>query len=472
MYEVTMPKLSDSMEEGKIIAWKVQEGDAVSEGQVIAEVESDKAVMELECFQDGVLAEIRHEDGSEVPVGDVIALIRTEEQEAEREEEEPREEPEEKEKEEEAEEAEAPDKREEEEAKKEPEEEPEEEEPKEEKPKEREAEKEKPKKKPKVKREPKPAPEPARPEPERPEPPPTFKAISPYAKKLADDHGLDYRLLKGSGPDGRIVADDVEAAAKILKPGAEAPPRSAPARPDDELPALDLADDEAEVVDMPFRLKTQALRVTHSKHLIPHFYITRGADVTELLRRQSELKEKIGATVTHLVMLACIRALEANPKANWSYDRGRIVKWNGIRFGLAVATDEGLTVGVLPDAADLSLEDLVGRSKDLVARARTGKLSADERKHASFTLTNLGMFGVEHFEPIINPPSSITLAVASALPEPVVRDDAVHAGRVMRLSASCDHRIVDGVIGAQFLADVVERLEDPGRLLDEAPDAE
>jgi len=428
MYEVTMPKLSDSMEEGKIIEWKVAEGDAVHEGDVIAEVESDKAVMELECFQDGVVAEIKHGDESEVRIGEVIALI-AEENEAEsgeaatkaqRHKEEKREPP----------------------AKKEP-----------------------------VPETPQEEPVEQGPEPEPEEEGPAARSavrtshsqspsISPYAKKLAAERGVDLDTITGTGPGGRIVAKDVEA---LGKAPARAPQPPKP-RPDEELPALDVTDDEADVLDMPFRLKTQALRVTHSKHLIPHFYLTRGADVTALLTRREELKAAFGATVTHLIAAACVRALVDVPDANRSYDRGKIIKWKGVNLGIAVATDEGLTVAVVRNAQLLSFEQLVGRSKELVERARAGKLSADERTHASFTITNLGMFDVEHFEPIINPPSSITLGVASALPEAVIRDGAIHVGKVMKLSASCDHRIIDGVTGARFMARLVELLEHPDEL--------
>jgi len=434
MYEVQMPKLSDSMEEGKIIEWKVAEGDPVEEGQVIAEIESDKAVMELESFHNGVLAEIRRGNDSEVRVGEVIALIRAGDEEPA--------------------------------AEAEPEAAPEE-----------------------VVKQAEPAPEAAKPErPATPPKPPTspkppvpkapvaqpvstppsgVKAISPYARKLAADYGLDYSMVKGSGPDGRVVADDIEAAAKVLKPGARAPAAPQPTRPDEELPPLDVTADEADIEEMSFRLKTQALRVVQSKHVIPHFYITRGADVTALLERREELKAKHGATVTHLVMYACVRALDANPKANWSYDRGRIIKWKGIHLGLAVATDEGLTVAVVRNAQALSLPELIETSRGLVERARAGRLSAEERRHPSFTVTNLGMFDVEHFEPIINPPSSITLGVSSALPEAVIRGDAIHVGKVMKLTASCDHRIVDGATAAQFLHTLVGLLGDPDGLLGE-----
>jgi len=436
MYEVTMPKLSDSMETGQILEWKVKEGDEVHAGDVLAEIESDKATLELECFADGVMAKILHGDGAEVPVGEVIAVI-----------------------------GEAgpfplppgegrvrglgdiP--------------------------------------APSSMPSPQPSPggrgselqtrPPAAPaqaplprvDAPRAEAPPTTSpkagrvAISPYARMLAHEKGLDYTKIKGTGPGGRITAHDVETAAVAMARPAERP---AP-RAEDELPPVVVTPDEAAVEDAPFRLKTQARIVTASKHLIPHFYMTRGADVTRLLARKDELKEEFGATVTHLILLACVKAVKEHPEVNRSYDRDRIITWKGIHLGIAVDTEQGLTVAVLRDAQALSLREIVERSRALAEKARAGKLSAEERKHPTLTVTNLGMFDVEHFEPIINPPSSITLGVASALQAPVIRNDAIHIARVMRLTLSCDHRIIEGVTAARFLKTLKDLLENPDALL-------
>jgi len=211
-------------------------------------------------------------------------------------------------------------------------------------------------------------------------------------------------------------------------------------------------------------MKTQARLVTASKRSIPHFYVTRSVDVTALLKRKDEFKERYGATLTHVIMFACVEALKKNPAVNRSYERGRIVAWKGVNLGLAVDTDEGLTVAVLTDAQTFSLKDMSGRTKELVEKARAGKLSAAERRHPTFTITNLGMFDVEHFQPIVNPPSAVTLAVASALPAPVIRGESIAIAKVMRLTASCDHRIVGGVDAAKFLRDLAGLLEDPDAL--------
>jgi len=432
VYEVTMPKLSDSMTSGQIVAWKVEEGDAVSEGDVLAEIESDKATLELECFTSGVVSKILRGDGEEAAVGETIAVIATE--------------------------GEAP----------------------------------APTAKPRAtSHEPRAPQPPAAEAPKAEAPPPVARpasrvtpgriAISPYARFLAQQKGVDYTKLKGSGPGGRIVAADVEAALGIERPApaekqkpeaakpapSERPPAAIPPSPDEELPPITLAEGEADVEDAPYRLKTQARIVTASKHVIPHFYMTRGADVTKLLARKDELKEKSGgATVTHLIMLAAVKAIQAHPEVNRSYDRGKIIKWRGINLGIAMDTPQGLTVAVLRDAHKLSLSDIVERATPLVEKARAGKLSPDERSHPTFTITNLGMFDVEHFQAIINPPSAITLGVASALPAAVVRGDAIHIARVMRLTLSCDHRIIEGAAAARFLSTLKGLLEDPDALLE------
>jgi pyruvate dehydrogenase E2 component (dihydrolipoamide acetyltransferase) len=428
MYEVTMPKLSDSMEEGKIVEWKVSEGDRVAEGDVLAEVESDKAVMELECFQGGVIQKIVHGDGEEVGVGEVIATI------AEGGEAKPREET-------------RADEEHEQEV--------------------RQAAKPKRAKKAKKAKKagrkqvaPKAAPAPKKREAGAP-------AVVPYARRLAEQYGIDWTQIEGTGADGRVTPDDVATAGagKERRSGKEKPP-ARPARPEEELPALEVSADEADVRDAPFRLKTQARRVIASQHIIPHFYITCSVDATRLSAMKDDLKERFGASLTHLIVLACLRALADHPEVNRSYDHGKVVSWKLVNLGLAVDTDQGLTVAVLHDAGALAFGELVARTRELVDHARADKLSAEERRHPTFTITNLGMLDVEHFEPIINPPSSITLAVSAALPAAVVREGAIYLGSAMKLTASCDHRIVDGATAARFLKDLSALLEAPEDLLE------
>ncbi|MBM4038849.1 MAG: 2-oxo acid dehydrogenase subunit E2 [Planctomycetes bacterium] len=432
MYRVTMPKLSDSMKTGQIVEWKVKEGDRVSEGDTLAEIESDKATLDLECFTHGVVTKLLRANGDEVPCGEAIATIATE--------------------------AEAPAPT----------------------PKAPPAEAPKPEAPPLV---PRPASRVPREDKAGSFSPVTRDAargtpgriaISPYARALAQQKGVDIASLKGTGPGGRIVAADIEGGtagltSRVLSAqgtAGQASRATVPPSPDEELPPIVVTPDEADVEDAPYRLRTQARIVTASKHVIPHFYMTRGADVTELLARKDEWKERFGgATVTHLVMLAAVKAIQANPLVNRSYDRGRIIKWRGVHLGIAVDTDQGLTVAVLRDAQALSLKELVERSKPLVEKARSGKLTAEERSHPTLTITNLGMHDVEHFEPIINPPSAITLGVASALPTPVVRGEAIYIAKLMRLTLSCDHRIIEGVAAARFLKSLKDLLEAPDTLL-------
>jgi pyruvate dehydrogenase E2 component (dihydrolipoamide acetyltransferase) len=501
MYEIKMPRLSDSMEVGQIVEWKVEEGDEVQQGQNLADIESDKATMELECFHDGTIAKIMYAEGEEVEVGEIIAYLAEpgEEEEAPAEEEAPEETPEE-------EEAEP--------------EEPGEEEPEEEavetpaEVQEEEAEEEV---------EAGAEPEAAGEEGER-------VRISPYARKLAEEHDVDYSGIEGSGPDGRIIARDIKEAtggeitdeeesaaekeaaeegtekkeeasaeplAEVLAEqygvdlsrvtgsgidgritaddvlsargaaeGAETEEKEAAPSPEEELPELKVDEDEAEVEEAPFRLRTQARHVIATKHAVPHFYVTRGADVTDLIGRKDDLKENYDATLTHVIMLASVRALAEHPDINRSYDRGRIIDWNNVNLGLAVNTPKGLTVAVLQKAEELGLQEISDRTSALVEKAREGNLSPEERRHPTFVITNLGMFDVEEFQAILNPPAAVTVAVSSALPTPVVRDGEVEAGTVMKLTLSCDHRIVDGVGAAKFLRTLKDLLEDPESLLD------
>lgn len=522
MYDVTMPKLSDSMEVGKIVEWRVKRGDKVREGDVLAEIESDKATMELECFRDGVVADILQEADAEVPIGEVIARIAEEgEVPAESAEKPPvPEKP--------APQKAAPRKP----AAKKPAPEPETEAPEaagaeaeleeegevavadedeaaeqtkqraaavarhEEAEEETAVEEEEAAAVPEAPEQEAPAAPKAAPKPvPRPAPKAAARrpaqesagavqrvAISPYAMKLARDKGVDISKITGSGPDGRIIARDIESApaegkpapkpqpvkpaAPAKAPAAQKPAPSVKPSADEELPVIELAEGEADVEDAPFRMKTQARRVTASKHVIPHFYLHQSVDVTDLMDRKDDLKKRLGASVTHVVMFGCIAALKRRPEVNCSWDHGRIIRWKNIHLGLAVATDAGLTVAVLRDARDLSLADIVERTRQLVEKARAGKLSADERRHPTFTISNLGMFGIESFEPIINPPSAMTLGVPAVLPQPVVRGREIDVAQVVRLSLSCDHRVIDGVMAAQFMAELKTILEAPAGLLE------
>ncbi len=468
-FEVTMPKLTDSMEEGRIVSWKVAVGDRVGEGDVIAEIETDKAVMELESFRSGVVAELVRRDGDVAAVGEVIARIAGGAESTQ----------------------------------------------------------------PTVSGEPEaegPPPEPggqgatrgaeagvseaaapAAPEPQgrrgaeagdagrlragapdevplpgahplaerggkhspRPEPPakpqvpsgtargiaPTGLKASPRARRLAREKGVDLTGLRGTGPEGRITTADVEAA-PVASVSRVAPARVE--RADEALAPVTFAEGEAEVEEVTFYQKAAVRRVVASKHVIPHFYVARTVRADALRKRREEAGE--GVTVTHLVLRACALALEAFPEANRSYDRGRWIRWKVTNLGLAIQTDAGLVVGVLRGAQGKDLAWIADGARRLVERARQGQLKPEERANATFTLSSLGGFGVESFSAIINPPSAMTLAVGAVRPAPVVEDGRVVPADVLNLTLSCDHRVVDGVLAARFLGEVAELLEDPARL--------
>ncbi len=534
--EVTMPKLTDSMEEGRIVEWKVKTGDAVGEGDVIAEVETDKAVMELESFWNGTVAEILHGDGDVVAVGEVIARIAEggEETAEEPGKKPPRgggeeaEEPEEEkpEREEAGEDVEAPG----EEEKRRPEERKEAESPRSAESGRRRTEEARSAaedKAGKVLEEEIPIPGGHL----RAEGQPgdrerasdrgsasTGVRASPRARKLAEESGLDLEKIEGTGPEGRITVEDVEQAAggqptgepprerrsrggeggKRVEPAALAlaekrgvaleglegmgvggrvtvddvlsaasrerkaqkgEKHSGPDRADEELPEIAFAEDEAAAEEVSFYQKAAIRRVVASKHVIPHFYLTKAVDADALLARKEAETAESEATLTHLLMCACARALEKFPEANRSYDRGRWIRWKVVHLGLAVQTDAGLVVAVLRNAQGKDLRWIVQHTRPLVERARAGKLKNEERTNPTFTISNLGAFDVESFSAIINPPSALTLAVGSVVPTPVVRDGEVVPGNLLHLTLSCDHRVVDGVLAARFLGEVKAQLE-------------
>ncbi len=282
---------------------------------------------------------------------------------------------------------------------------------------------------------------------------------SPRARRLAREKGVDLTGLRGTGPEGRVTTADVEAApAGSLLRGS--PGRVE--RADEELPPVTFPEGEAEVEEVSFYQKAAIRRVVASKHVIPHFYVARTVRADALRKRKEEAGE--GVTVTHLVLRACALALEEFPEANRSYDRGRWIRWKVTNLGLAIQTDAGLVVGVLRGAQGRDLVWIADGARRLVERARRGQLKPEERANATFTLSSLGGFGVESFSAIINPPSAMTLAVGSVRPAPVVEAGKVVPAEVLTLTLSCDHRVVDGVLAARFLGEVAGLLENPTRL--------
>jgi len=424
MAEVNMPKLSDTMEEGTVIEWKKKSGDAVKKGDVLAEVESDKASFELEADADGVL-DIVVDAGKPVPVGDLIANIGKEgAKAAPKEERKPAEKAEEK--------AEAK-------AEKEP--------------------------------EPEPEPEPAESKPaaassrdggqeERrsSEDGGRLKA-SPIAARLAAEMGVDLRALKGSGPEGRIVKEDVLAAAKRSSGGRPAAARPVPARTGPEVEHEELT-----------RMQTiVARRMTESKTTVPHFYLTAEARMDEAVRIQKQIRETVAGaeklTISDLVMRACAMALRRFPNVNASWAGDHIEVKRRINIGFAVAQPKGLVVPVLKDADAKDLVQISIESRQLIERARAGKPSPQDLEGGTFSISNLGMYGITDFAAVVNMPEAAILAIGAVADRPVVENGAIVPGKLMQMTLSVDHRVLYGADGAQFLAEVRRLLENPVSLV-------
>jgi len=435
--KVLMPKLSDAMETGKVIKWLKKEGDAVKGGDVIAEIETDKANVEIEAFGGGVLRKIMVGEGGQVPVGDMIGVI--------------------------ADPADdigsvstAPSPR------------------------------------PAA---PAPAPS-AAPSTARPDPLPAMESYksapatnavvpmsatpaqapgrdgrvkaSPLARKVAAQSGVDLRLLQGTGPGGRIVRRDVETAAAAPRPAAAPAAAAAPApsRPQFVIPQRG----EAEFEDRPLSAMRAiiAKRMPLSKAPVPHFYVTSEVSMDRAWALRAELNGLEGqpkVSVTDMVIKACALALLKNPGVNAQLQGQNLRVFNRAHIGIAVALDEGLITPVLRDCDVKPLAQIAVEARDLAERARGGKLRAQEFSGATFSVSNLGMYDVEEFSAIINPPEGAILAVGSVLEKPVVESGQLRVGRRMKMTISCDHRVMDGAMGARFLQDVKRLLEEPLRLL-------
>ena len=436
MPDVLMPKLSDTMEEGKIIRWLKQRGDKVAIGDILAEVETDKANMEIEAFDEGVLTEIRTAEGEAAPVGGVIAVLgdaaaaskdggqrpaaeakvpAPHAAKAERPEPERREPPEE-------------------------EPEPERREPDEE---EQPAE---------VRREPAPRPK-AQPTAAAGQPAESWVRASPLARRRAREAGVALDGMKGTGPGGRIVERDVEAA---LAGGRQADAAPGP-RP--------VTAPSGRRIGPGKMRQTTARRMAEAKRDIPHFYASSDVPMDECARLKEGLAELggeyDGITYTHLVLKAVGLALRRVPEMNASLDGETIVLHETVHVGLATAVDDGLIVPVVRDCDRQPLGMLVSQVRSLVERARAGKFGAEDLRGGTFTVSNLGMYPVSHFAAVVNPPQAAILAVGAVRAVPVVRGGEVVPGQVMTVTLSCDHRIVDGVLAGRFLRELVSLLGSP-----------
>jgi pyruvate dehydrogenase E2 component (dihydrolipoamide acetyltransferase) len=409
--KVVMPKLSEAMESGKIITWLKREGDRVQGGDILAEVETDKADVEMEAFGAGVLRKIIVPAGEKAPVGTLIGVIAEPGDDISA----------------------------------------------------------------LLAIVPAAAPSGAPPAPSvQPAPPVARPAVvagapavsiaaqprgrvkaSPLAKKIAAQTGVDLRLLQGSGPGGRIVRRDVEAAQAV---DAAAAPLAAPAVPGVEYEDRPLSPIRAAI----------AKQMPLSKAPVPHFYVT--SEIA--MDRAWELREELNAlegqpkiSVNDLVVRACALTLMKHPGVNASFRGDAIRVFHRAHLGIAVALEDGLITPVLRDCQAKSLAQIAAESRDLAERARARKLRTTELSGATFSISNLGMFDVAEFSAIINPPEGAILAVGAVRRVPVVDDAGLGVGRRLAVTLSCDHRVMDGAMGARFLQDLKRVLEEPLRLL-------
>jgi pyruvate dehydrogenase E2 component (dihydrolipoamide acetyltransferase) len=441
--KVVMPKLSEAMETGKLIKWLKREGDRVQGGDIIAEIETDKADVEMEAFGAGVLRKLLLQPGDRAPVGALIAVIADPDEDisgvvAE---------------------AGVPG-----------------------------AEAKPPAPAPGAPGPAAPAHAPAAPPAARPAPvaaaPPVTQApapapaapaaappaeaeapgrvrVSPLARRIAAQSGVDLRLVQGSGPGGRIVRRDIEAA--MQRAGA---PALAPARPAGRGPLAEGPEYE-DLALTPIRAAI-AKQMPLSKAPVPHFYVTSEVAMDrawELREQLNRLEDQPKITVNDLVVRACAIALGEHPHVNASFHGDAVRVHRRAHIGIAVALDEGLITPVLRNCESKSLAQIALEGRDLVERARTRKLRAGELSGATFSISNLGMFDVVEFSAIINPPEGAILAVGAVRQVPVVAPEGLATGRRMILTLSCDHRVMDGAMGARFLQTVKHLLEQPLRLL-------
>jgi pyruvate dehydrogenase E2 component (dihydrolipoamide acetyltransferase) len=430
---VIMPKLTDSMEEGLVMKWRKQEGDRVESGDVLAEIETDKAVMDLEAFGSGTLRKVLVPEGTTVRSGALIAVIAEPDEDIEgllKETPEPE--------------------------------------------KKAAAEKVEAVKEEAVKEE-------APVSPKEGE-----AAASPRVRTLARQHDINLKNVKGSGPGGRIVERDLEP----FLPSAEGSQGAVPSGMDQEkrqkpTPAQKTPVPEAEekvaeekaagdkVAEGPLNAEVEEIALspmrkaiaritTQSKAPIPHFYITTEVDMGEAMQIVEESKSsRRPISINHLVMTASARALRLHSGINASFAGDKIRVWCRIDIGIAVALEDGLIVPVVRDCGAKSLTEIAEEEQALVKRTRNRELKPEEYTGATFLISNLGMYDVENFIAVILPPAAAALAIGSVRDVPVVRNERVDVGRRMKMTLSCDHRVIDGVAGAKFLQTLKQELEHP-----------
>jgi pyruvate dehydrogenase E2 component (dihydrolipoamide acetyltransferase) len=414
--EVTMPRLSDSMEEGTVLNWLKQVGDEVAIGEELVEIETDKANMGYEADVAGTLLEIVVGENETAPVGALIARIGDPDAELSS-------------------------------------------------------------SAPSEPAAPAAAPEPVQSAPAAPAPSSTnghgssnggrVKA-SPLARRIAQELGVDIALLSGTGPGGRIVKKDVEGAA--LSTPAPAP--STPATPPVAAPAPvasgtpETAKGQVEVIELTKLQQVVSRRMSESKATAPHFYLTAEVDMSAAVAARARIKEisaegEVVPSFNDMVVKACAIALKKFPRANGAYKDGRFELYSRVNVGIAVAAQDALVVPTVFDADKKGLREIAADARKLAGKVRDGSITPPELSGATFTVSNLGMYGIRSFGAIVNSPQAGILAVGEIADRPVVKDGQVVPGKLMEVTLSCDHRILYGADGAEFLAEVKRILQEP-----------
>ena len=430
--ELKMPALSPTMEEGTLAKWLVKEGDTVKSGDLLAEIETDKATMEFEAVDEGTVAKILVAEGTEgVKVGTVIATIAGEGEDAAAAEPAPTEAPR------------AEDK-------------PATPAPAETKTAEAKA------------AEPQPLPAPTT----RPAGSGERVKASPLARRIAAERGVDLATLTGSGPNGRIVKADLEGAKPGTAPAAdptEAPaaaPTPAPAPAGEAKPVWYDDSIPHEVEKLSNIRKTIARRLTEAKQTIPHIYLTVDIRLDALLKLRADLNKSLEArgvklSVNDLLIKALGVALEAAPKCNVSFLGNELVSYKRADISVAVSTPTGLITPIIRDAAGIGVSAISTRMKELAGRAKEGKLKPEEYQGGTASISNMGMFGIKAFDAIINPPQATIVAIGAGEKRPYIVDDALGVATVMSATGSFDHRAIDGADGAEMMKIFKELVEAP-----------
>ncbi len=412
---ILMPALSPTMEEGTLAKWLVKEGDTVQSGDLLAEIETDKATMEFEAVDDGVIGKILVPEGTQnVKVNAPIAVLLEEGEDAS------------------------------------------------------------------ATPEPATAAPAAKAEPEKavvaaPAPAAPVKSgprifASPLARRIAAQKGIDLASITGSGPNGRIIKADLESAKPAPAPVATTA-APLPASPDADSVKSLYEDRTYEEVSLDGMRKIIAARLTEAKQTIPHFYLRRGIVLDNLLKFRSEINAGLAESgqklsINDFIIKASAKALQAVPACNAVWAGDRILQMKASDVAVAVAIEGGLFTPVIQDAETLALTSISKKMKDLATRARDRKLAPHEYQGGSFAISNLGMFGIENFDAVINPPHGSILAVGAGIKKPVVGDDGqIGVATVMSVTLSVDHRVIDGALGAQFLAAFAGYMENPLTML-------